>query len=129
MTRLLALVAFLAVASIANAQTTPSINFVLDVTTQPGQVVPKLTWSTTPAASSCTGAGDVMWQGPKAASGTQTLAPTNKSATYRIDCVWGAATSTVLTWVVPTQNTDGSAFTGGLGYRIRYSLVTGTPLD
>lgn len=113
------LLALLLLPSIALAQTAGTINFVLDVTSSPSSAIPKLTWSTTPTAASCTASGDAAWTGTKTPGGTQTLPATNKSATYRIDCSWSNLDAR-LDWTPPTQNTDGSTLTTGTGYRIAY---------
>lgn len=96
-------------ASIARAQTTPTLTFTAQTTTGAGSVVPVLTWSTTPAATSCTASGDAAWTGTKAASGTQTLAAINTSKTYTMVCTWPGDTIARLSWTAPTQRTDGTA--------------------
>lgn len=106
--KILALVAALACGP-AFSQTTPTLTFTAQTTTGAGSVVPALAWSTTPAATSCAASGDAAWTGAKAASGTQTLAAINTSKTYRLACTWPGDTQAVLTWVAPTQNTDGTA--------------------
>ena len=106
------------VSSAAIAQTTPSITFTANVTTGNGSVTPVLTWSTTPAAQSCTASGD--WTGTKAASGTQTLAAITKSATYNLSCSWPGQSSITVKWTPPTTNTDGSALTDLAGYKVYY---------
>jgi hypothetical protein len=104
----LVLVAALSCAQ-ALAQTTPTLTFTAETTTGAGSVVPKLTWATTPAATSCTASGDPAWTGTKAASGTQTLAAITMSKTYRLTCTWPGSTTATLSWVAPTTNTDGTA--------------------
>lgn len=104
----LVLVAALSCAQ-ALAQTTPTLTFTAKTTTGAGSVVPELTWSTAPAATSCTASGDPAWTGTKAASGTQTLAAVTTSKTYRLTCTWPGDTTATLTWIPPTQNTDGTA--------------------
>lgn len=117
---ILILSAFLALQSLAEAQTAPSLTFTAQTTTGNGTVVPILTWSTTPAATSCIASGDPAWTGTKAASGTVTLATINQSKTYNLTCTWPADTSAILTWTAPTLNTDGSNFTDPNGYNIHY---------
>jgi len=92
----------------AEAQT-PTLTFTAETTTGAGSVVPKLTWATTPAATSCTASGATDWTGSKAASGTQTLAAITTSKTYSLACTWPGDTKATLTWTAPTQNTDGTA--------------------
>ncbi len=90
----------------ARAQTAGTITFTAQTTTGVGSVLPALTWSTTPAATSCTASGD--WTGAKTASGSQSLPAITKSATYNLACSWGK-TSVATSWTPPTQNTDGTA--------------------
>lgn len=112
--------ALLALASIpVLAQTGGTIQFTAGTTSGSGSVTPVLTWSTTPAATSCTASGD--WTGTKAAAGTETLAKITKSATYNIVCNWAGSTTKVkVTWVPTNQNTDGSPYTDAKGYVITY---------
>lgn len=125
--RSLGLIALLIVAAPSFAQ---SINFVLDTTTGTDKksVIPKLTWSTTPAATSCTASGAVDWTGAKSASGTATLAAVSTSVTYTLVCNWPGVTKASLTWIAPTQNTDGTPLTDLAGYRIDYG-TSATVLD
>lgn len=114
----LALAAILAFASsLALAQTTPTLTFEVSTTTGATSVVPKLTWSTTPAAKSCSATDG--WTGAKAAAGTETLAAITASKTYGMTCSWGDSSAT-LRWEPATQNTDGTPYTNAKGYRIRY---------
>lgn len=114
----LALAAF-ACSRPAAAQASPSITFTLETTTGADKrsVIPKLTWSTTPAAPSCTASGASNWTGAKASSGTLTLPAVSASVTYTLVCDWPGVTKAALTWTAPTQNTDGSALTNLAGFR------------
>lgn len=85
-----------------------------------GQVIPTLTWSTSPAGATCTASGDAAWTGSKAASGTQTLPAATPPKSYALACTWPGSTTSKLSWTPPTQNTDGSALTDLAGYRILY---------
>lgn len=123
---LLALVLLLAATPLF-AQT---LTFTAENTTGNGTVVPKLTWSTTPAATGCTASGD--WSGSKAAAGTETLPAISVSKTYNLTCSFAAPSSAVLTWVIPTTNTDGSPYTDAKGFLIygatsAAALATVTP--
>jgi hypothetical protein len=73
----------------------------------PGQLIPKLTWETSPAGATCVGSGD--WSGAKAGSGTETLAARAAPFNYAMRCDWPGGGTTTLSWVAPTTNTDGSA--------------------
>ena len=103
--------------SLAQAQTAGTITFTAAQTSATGSMTPKLTWSTTPVASSCTASGG--WSGTKFASGTETLPTITASKSYTLTCAWGNGTAN-LSWVKPTQNTDGSTLTNLKGYRILY---------
>lgn len=102
----------------ALAQTAPTITFTAQTTTGNGSVVPVLTWSTSPAATSCTASGD--WSGTKAAAGTETLPATQFSRTYNLACTWPADTQATLTWVAPTQNTNGTAYSDPKGFNVYF---------
>lgn len=108
-------------ASLAHAQT-PTIAFTMETSagTTTGQVVPRLTWSTTPAAASCTASGDAAWTGTKAASGTQTLAAVTPPKSYTIRCNWPGSNQAVLSWTAPTQNTDGTPLTNLSGFSVHW---------
>lgn len=104
--------------SVAFAQTAGTITFAVEVTTAAsGTVTPKATWSTTPAATSCSAAGG--WTGTKVAAGSETLAPVSQSAVYRLDCSWGDSKATV-SWTPPTTNTAGATLTDLAGFRTWY---------
>src|SRR5690242_11840001 len=107
----------LVLASWAHAQTAGTINFTANQTSATGSLTPVLTWSTTPVASSCTASGG--WSGTKFASGSETVAKITASKSYTLTCAWGNGTAN-LSWVAPTQNTDGSSLTNLKGYRILY---------
>ncbi len=104
-------------ATAANAQTAGTITFTANPTSGTGSVVPKLTWSTSPVASSCTASGG--WSGTKFASGTETLAAITANKTYTLTCSWGNGTATI-NWTKPTTNTDGSPLTNLAGYKVLY---------
>jgi hypothetical protein len=116
-------IALLLAASTLAAQTAPTGSFTLATRVNAnGTLTPTLTWSTTPAATSCTASGDAAWAGTKAASGTQTLAdfPTTTPKAYALVCTWPGQTQALLTWTPPTQNTDGTPLTNLAGYRVNY---------
>lgn len=102
----------------AHAQT---LSLTLDTTTSTnGQVIPALTWSTTPTAASCTASGDSTWTGAKAVSGTLTLPATSDPKAYTLGCTFPGQTSIGLRWTNPTTNTDGSAYSNAKGTLIAY---------
>jgi hypothetical protein len=102
-----------------------TITFTAQTTTGDGSVVPVLTWSTAPAATSCNATGDAAWSGSKAASGTQTLAAITSSATYNLTCTWPADNKATLSWTPPTKNTDGSNLTDLAGFRAYWGTAAG----
>lgn len=121
-----ALAALLFLPAVLFAQTAPTGSFTLATRVNAnGTLTPTLTWTTTPAATSCTATGDTAWAGPKAASGTQTLAdfPTTTPKAYALVCTWPGSTQAMLTWVPPTLNTDGSALANLAGYRVNYGAT------
>lgn len=94
-------------ASKAFAQAAPALTYTLQATSPDGKtLVPKLTWSTAPAATSCAASGD--WSGAKAASGTETLAAVSASKAFTLTCNWPGDTTATISWTGPTLNTDGS---------------------
>lgn len=111
---------------IAYAQTTPTLTFTAQTTSGNGSVVPVLTWSTSPAATSCTASGDSAWTGTKAASGTQTLAAITSNKTYNMQCSWAGDDRATIRWTAPTQNTDGTALTDLAGFKIYFSTNQAT---
>ncbi len=113
----------LALAGPVAAQNT--ITFTAQTTTGDGSVVPALTWSTSPPASSCNATGAANWAGAKTVSGTQTLPAITQSATYNLTCTWPADNKATLSWVAPTQNTDGSPLTDLAGFRAYWGTTAG----
>lgn len=73
-------------------------------------LAPVATWAATPAAgASCEASG--AWTGSKAASGTETLGAIRSSSLWALQCSWPGETIATLTWVNPTENDDGTAYT------------------
>jgi hypothetical protein len=107
----------------ALAQVLPVLTFTAQTVTGNGSVTPIFTWSTQPAATSCTASGSSAWAGAKAAAGTQTLAPITSSKTYNLTCDWPGDTSARLTWVAPTMNTNNTPYTDPGGYKIYYGTA------
>ena len=130
---IVALVLSLACALPALAQTAPELVFTAKTTTGVESVVPELTWSTNPAATSCTASGASNWTGSKPASGTATLAAITTSQTYTLACTWPGDTAATMRWTAPTLNTDGSALTNLAGYRVKWgtspTLATSSTRD
>ena len=101
----------------AQAQTAGVVTLQANKTSGSAGLVPVLTWSTNPVASSCTASGG--WSGTKAASGSQTLSAINASTNYTLTCSWGTGSANV-TWTPPTTNTDGSALTNLARFKVYY---------
>jgi hypothetical protein len=120
MKKLLGIIALL-VCLPAFGQAAPVLTFTAQTTTGNGSVVPVLTWSTAPVATSCTASGDAAWSGTKAASGTQTLAALTASKSYNLTCSWPGQSSVTVKWTPPTLNTDSSPLTDLAGYKLYYS--------
>jgi len=110
-------VLFLFAACAVRAQTAGVVSLRANSTSATGSMAPVLTWSTNPTATSCRASGG--WAGDKAVSGTQTLPTINASTNYTLTCSWGTGSS-VVSWVAPTANTDGTPLTNLAGFRVYY---------
>jgi hypothetical protein len=110
-------------ASPAHAQSVPTMIFTAENTVGDVTVTPRLTWSTSPAATSCV-AGD-GWSGTKGPSGTETLPAISSTATYSLTCTWAGDTRATLMWTNATQNVDGSPYSNPKLIRIRYGTSAG----
>jgi hypothetical protein len=115
------LIALFLSAGAAQAQTAGTVTLRANATSATGSMVPVLTWSTSPTATSCTASGG--WSGTKAASGTQTLASISASTNYTLTCNWGSGSATVA-WTAPTKNTDGTTLTNLAAFRVYYGTNT-----
>jgi serine protease len=115
--RALLIIALFTGGNVVQAQTAGVVTLRANSTSASGSLTPVLTWSTNPVASSCRASGG--WSGNKNASGTETLARINASTNYTLTCSWSSGSSTV-SWVAPTQNTNGTPLTDLAGFRIYY---------
>jgi hypothetical protein len=111
------LIVLLLAAGAVQAQSAGVVTLRANATSGTGSLVPVLTWSTNPVATSCTASGG--WSGTKAASGTQTLTSIRASTNYTLTCSWSAGSATIA-WNTPTTNTDGSALTNLASLRVYY---------
>lgn len=120
------LIAFLVAlgGTIAHAQTEPTLTFTSETVTGVENVTPRFTWSTEPAADSCTASGHPEWAGAKPSSGTEELAPITQSATFTLTCEWIGGRAK-LSWTPTTKNTDGTPFNDPAGIRIHYGRASG----
>lgn len=106
MKRLL-LAAALLLAAPAFSQT---LTFTVETSSADGRsVIPRLTWSTSPAASSCQASGASNWSLAKQPQGTVILPAITTTTSYSLACAWAGDTSATVRWTAPTQNTDGDA--------------------
>lgn len=113
---LLAKVFFLTLLTIS-ANAVAAVTLSTDVQSGLAPLAVRVTWTSTNAVS-CTASG--VWSGAKALSGAETIT-VNASGRVTLTCTEAAIPgSAVLTWVAPTQNTDGSALTNLASYRIYY---------
>lgn len=108
---------FLLATDSVQAQTAGIVTLRAKVTSAIGSVVPVLTWSTNPVATSCVASGG--WSGTKAVAGTQTLVSIIASTNYTLTCTWGVGSATVH-WTAPTTNTDGTPLTNLASFRVYY---------
>jgi len=108
---------FLLGAGAAQAQTAGVVTLTANKTSSTTSFAPVLTWSTTPAAQSCTASGG--WSGTKASAGSQTLATISASTNYTLTCTWSSGSANI-SWVAPTQNMDGSTLTNLAGFKVLY---------
>jgi hypothetical protein len=113
---------------VAFAQAAPT--FTASVTKGISPVATTFTWAcpagTVSATASSTG-NQPAWTGIKSTSGTQNLSGIKLTADYKLDCTGPAGTGSVtVTWVPPTQNTDGSPLSNLAGYRIQWGASAST---
>ena len=104
-------------AGAVQAQAAGTVTLSANATSATGEMTPRLTWSTSPVATSCTASGG--WSGTKAPSGAQTLSNINASTNYTLTCTWGSGSATV-NWTAPTTNTDGTPLTNLAAFRVYY---------
>ncbi len=99
---LLSAFALLALAA-GRAEAQNSIEFDLNVAADS-----TLTWSTSPAADACQASGD--WSGEKAASGSESVGRISSSSVFVLACSWAGDSLATVSWVEPTENTDGTPY-------------------
>lgn len=111
-----------ALPAIVSAQAAPTLTFTAKTTTGLESVIPEFTWSTSPAAASCTASGDAAWTGAKPGTGTIVLAAVSSDKNYTMACTWPGDTQALVSWAIPTTNTNGSVLTNLAGFKIKYGL-------
>lgn len=113
----------------AHAQTAPTFTFGVSGTSTDGKtIVPTVTWSTTPAATSCAATATPAktdWTGNKAAAGTAALTAVAATTSFQLLCNWPGNTTAIVTWAPPTTNTDGSPLTDLAGFRVQWGQQSG----
>lgn len=119
-------------APVAFAQVVPTMTFTVETSTSGGSaIVPRLTWTSTPAGASCIASAlpvSTDWTGTKAASGTVLLPAINATRSFSLVCNWPNNLTATVNWTAPTTNTDGSALTNLAGFKIQYGR-SATVLD
>lgn len=117
----------LLLAPLAYSQELPPITFGASVTNANGELDTVLMWEA-PGYSGCVGSGHPSWDGEKSSSGTQQLPTISISGTYAltITCTFPDNRTAKLSWVPPTENTDGSSLTNLAGYSIHYGRQSTT---
>lgn len=101
----------------AQSQTPGNITFTANQVSATGSLVPVLTWSTSPVATSCVAGGG--WSGTRFASGSETLPRITVSTSYSLTCTWGNGAATIQ-WTAPTANVDGSPLRDLAGFNVLY---------
>jgi hypothetical protein len=121
--KLLIAAVLLAFAAPALSQTN-TLTFTVETSTSNGtSIVPKLTWATAPAATSCTASGASDWTGTKAMSGTVTLAAIGETRSYSMSCAWAGKPTIEVRWSAPTTFVSGAPLNPATdlgGWRIQY---------
>lgn len=110
------------VTSLAQAQ--QSISLTADALSGLEVLTPVLTWSTAPAADSCTASGG--WFGAKGPAGTEILPSITVNTTYSLSCDW-IDTRIELGWTAPINNTDGTPYIDPQGYNAYQGSAPGGP--
>ena len=127
--------------SITVAAPLPTLSFSASPSTVAQNGSTTLEWSSTDVTS-CTASGD--WSGNKSATGSETVGVATLDRQYTLICngAGGEVDETVnvavvlnnngtalLSWIPPTDNTDGSSLTDLAGYKIRYGTSSGNYSD
>lgn len=105
----------------AHAQTAGTVTITSTPTMGNGVINTTVTWSSSPAATSCALTGGGIANPTAAVSGTVSDTITKKT-TYAVACNW-TRTNNVLHWDTPATNSDGSPLTDLVSYTIWYNLV------
>ena len=116
----------------------PTLSFSANPGTVAQNGLTTLEWSSTDVTS-CTASGD--WTGNKSATGSETVSVATVDRQYTLSCngaggdvndtvnvavVLNNSGTALLSWIPPTENTDGSSLTDLAGYKIRYGTSSGS---
>lgn len=97
-------------AQVAQAQNSMSLDVGVN-----GNGEPEVSWITTPEADTCTPTGVWSGTGDQGASGTATLDRITGTTVIGLDCSWSGDSLAELSWVNPTENTDGTTYDPSTG--------------
>jgi hypothetical protein len=124
--------------SVTVAAPLPTLSFSASPSTVSQNGSTTLDWSSTDVTN-CTASGD--WSGNKGATGSETINVSTIDSQFTLTCsgVGGTVNDTVnvavvlsnngtalLSWVPPTENTDGSTLTDLAGYKVYYGTSSGS---
>lgn len=116
----------------------PTVTLTASPTSVASGVASTLTWSTS-NATDCTASGG--WTGAKATSGTADTGALTSTSTFGLNCSGSGGTamtsatvvvtqvstgSATISWLPPTENTDGTPLTDLAGFRIYYGTSAST---
>ena len=125
-------------ATVTVAAQSPTLTFSAAPTSVSQNGSTTLNWSTTDATG-CTASGD--WSGSKGGSGSETINSMIIDSQFTLDCSGAGGTvndtvnvavvlsnngTALLSWVPPTENTDGSTLTDLAGYKVYYGTSSGS---
>jgi hypothetical protein len=124
--------------SVTVAAPLPTLSFSASPSTVSQNGSTTLDWSSTDATG-CTASGD--WSGSKGGSGAETINSMIIDSQFTLDCSGAGGTvndtvnvavvlsnngTALLSWVPPTENTDGSTLTDLAGYKVYYGTSSGS---
>jgi hypothetical protein len=125
-------------ATVTVAAQSPTLTFSASPTSVSQNGSTTLNWSTTDATG-CTASGD--WSGSKGGSGSEMINSMLIDSQFTLDCSGAGGTvndtvnvavvlsnngTALLSWVPPTENTDGSTLTDLAGYKVYYGTSSGS---
>lgn len=102
------------------AQVMPTLTFTIKPYRGVAPLSVKLTWNAVNALG-CNASG--LWSGVKPTSGTETIVTSTKGKVV-LAC-YGATPDAIVSWTIPTLNTDGSTITNLAGFNLFVSTDSG----